>query len=145
MTVHHNLDDHAQHWSTGGDLSIGYDKGKVDMRLTVASRSDYLDYLAEANKRESYLWHHKFLRVLEENGKPERWLLKDPSHLGNLEEILGVYPDACFIHIRRDPSETLPSICSLTKQVRRGFSKNIDLNELGQKTLVIKATSLMNE
>ena len=29
------------------NLSIGYDKGKVDMRLTVASRSDYLDYLAD--------------------------------------------------------------------------------------------------
>ncbi len=28
------------------NLSIGYDKGKVDMRLTLASRSDYLDYLA---------------------------------------------------------------------------------------------------
>ena len=64
----------------------------------MANTPTYLDYLAEANKRESYLWHHKFLRVLEENGKPERWLLKDPSHLGNLEEILGVYPDACFIH-----------------------------------------------
>ncbi len=29
------------------NLSIGYDKGKVDMRLTLASRSDYLDYLAD--------------------------------------------------------------------------------------------------
>ena len=66
---------------------------------------------------------------------------KDPSHLGNLEEILGVYPDACFIHIRRDPSETLPSICSLTKQVRGGFTKNIDLKELGQKTLDFWAKS----
>ncbi len=107
----------------------------------MANTPTYLDYLAEANKRESYLWHHKFLRVLEENGKPERWLLKDPSHLGNLEEILGVYPDACFIDIRRDPSETLPSICSLTKQVRGGFSKNIDLKELGQKTLDFWAKS----
>jgi TonB-dependent receptor len=29
------------------NLSIGYDKGKVDMRLSLAQRSDYLDYLAD--------------------------------------------------------------------------------------------------
>ena len=29
------------------NLSIGYDKGKVDMRLSLAERSDYLDYLAD--------------------------------------------------------------------------------------------------
>ena len=29
------------------NISIGYDKGKLDMRLSLAQRSDYLDYLAD--------------------------------------------------------------------------------------------------
>ena len=101
----------------------------------MANTPTYLDYLSKSNSRVSYKWHHKFLRVLEETHKPERWLLKDPSHLGNLEEILSFYPDACFIHICRDPAETLPSICSLTSQVRKGFTDSVDLRKLGGKTL----------
>ena len=101
----------------------------------MANTPSYLEYLSNADTRVSYKWHHKFLSVLEHTCKPDRWLLKDPSHLGNLEEILNFYPDACFIHIRRDPAETLPSICSLTSQVRRGFTTNVDLRDLGKKTL----------
>jgi hypothetical protein len=101
----------------------------------MANTPTYLEYLKGSDTSESYIWHSRFLRILEETSKPERWLLKDPSHLGNLDEILSIYPEAKFIHITRDPSETLPSICSLTHQVRRGFSNTINLNELGQQTL----------
>ena len=101
----------------------------------MANTPTYLDYLSDCETRIAYGWHFKFLSILETLKKPERWLLKDPSHLGNLDEILSYYPDASFIHITRDPAETLPSICSLTAQVRKGFSTSIDLNDLGKKTL----------
>ena len=107
----------------------------------MANTPSYLEYLANSDTRMSYEWHFKFLSILESTHKPERWLLKDPSHLGNLEEILTYYPDACFIHIKRDPAETLASICSLTSQVRKGFSNEIDLTHLGQKTLDFWANS----
>ena len=107
----------------------------------MANTPTYLDYLSKSSSRVSYKWHHKFLRVLEETHKPERWLLKDPSHLGNLEEILSFYPDACFIHICRDPAETLPSICSLTSQVRKGFTDSVDLKDLGTRSLEFWSSS----
>ena len=101
----------------------------------MANTPSYLCYLEDSDKTVSYLWHRRFLKILQSQYKPKRWLLKDPSHLGNLEEILSIYPDACFIHIHRDPAETIPSICSLTSQVRKGFTDSIDLNELGERTL----------
>jgi hypothetical protein len=101
----------------------------------MANTPSYLSYLEDSDKTVSYLWHRRFLKILQSQYKPKRWLLKDPSHLGNLEEILSIYPDACFIHIHRDPAETIPSICSLTSQVRKGFTDSIDLNELGERTL----------
>ena len=101
----------------------------------MANTPTYLSYLEDSDRTSSYLWHKRFLKVLQSSSKPKRWLLKDPSHLGNLDEILSVYPDACFIQIHRDPIETIPSICSLTSQVRRGFSDSINLNELGERTL----------
>ena len=107
----------------------------------MANTPSYLEYLINADTGISYDWHYKFLKVLEKIRKPKRWLLKDPSHLGNLKEILDRYPDACFIHITRDPSETLPSICSLTSQVRRGFSNHLDSDDLGRRTLDFWAKS----
>ena len=101
----------------------------------MANTPSYLSYLESTDRTSSYLWHRRFLKVLQSASKPKRWLLKDPSHLGNLEEIISIYPDACFIHIHRDPTETIPSICSLTCQVRKGFTDSIDLNLLGKRTL----------
>ena len=101
----------------------------------MANTPSYLSYLENSDRTVSYLWHRRFLKTLQSGYKPKRWLLKDPSHLGNLDEILSIYPDACFIHIHRDPAETIPSICSLTSQVRKGFTDSIDLNELGKRTL----------
>lgn len=101
----------------------------------MANTPSYLNYLSSCNTSIGYSWHKKFLRILEAQEKPQRWLLKDPSHLGNLDEILEFYPDASFVHITRDPVETIPSICSLTAQVRKGFSNDIDLKDLGMQTL----------
>ena len=101
----------------------------------MANTPSYLSYLEDSDRTVSYLWHRRFLKVLQSGYKPKRWLLKDPSHLGNLDEILSIYPDACFIHIHRDPAETIPSICSLTSQVRKGFTDSLDPNELGKRTL----------
>ena len=101
----------------------------------MANTPTFLSYLEQSDRTVSYLWHRRFLKVLQTVYKPKRWLLKDPSHLGNLDEILSIYPDARFIQIHRDPAETIPSICSLTSQVRRGFTDSVNLHELGKRTL----------
>ena len=95
----------------------------------------YESYLKKADHSSVFLWHSRFLQVLESFDRPRRWLLKDPGHIGRLSEILANYPDASFIQIHRDPVETIPSICSLTEKTRRPFTKEIDKNEIGQKTL----------
>ena len=95
----------------------------------------YQDYIQKANFLPAFKWHKRFLQCLEVQEKPKRWLLKDPCHLEHLPEILKIYPDARFIHIKRDPSETIPSICSLTATVRSGFSSSIDKNLIGSETL----------
>ena len=63
--------------------------------------------------------------------RPQRWLLKDPSHIGHLPEILNTYPNAKFIHIHRDPIESVGSFCSLTKNIRSAFSKKVNTEDIG--------------
>ena len=101
----------------------------------MAKIPSYESYLKNADHSSVFLWHSRFLQVLESFNRPQRWLLKDPGHIGRLSEILAIYPDASFIQIHRDPVETIPSICSLTEKTRRPFTKEIDKNEIGQKTL----------
>ena len=101
----------------------------------MANVPTYQSFLNRENFLPAFIWHRRFLQCLEQNEKPKRWLLKDPCHLEHLPEILQIYPNAKFIHIKRDPSETIPSICSLTHKVRTGFSKNVDKISIGESSL----------
>jgi len=103
--------------------------------IYVANVLSYQEYLMNADFTSGFLWHSKFLKVLENRKKPLRWLLKDPNHIEHLPEILRIYPEANFIHIHRDPMESVGSICSITSKVRSGFAKNIDNLEIGNNTL----------
>ena len=101
----------------------------------MANIPTYQDYIQKADFSPAFEWHKRFLQCLEVEDKPEHWLLKDPSHLEHIPEILETYPDAKFIYINRDPSETIPSICSLTATVRSGFTDSVDANLIGRQTL----------
>lgn len=43
----------------------------------------------------------------------ERWVLKTPGHLGYLDTLFEVFPDARVIQTHRDPLETIPSSASM--------------------------------
>ena len=103
--------------------------------MCMADVPEYVEYLKSTSFDSVFKWHKKFYQALELNGKPTRWLLKDPSHIGHIPQILKEYPNAKFIHIHRDPAESVASFCSLTKSVRLAFSKKIDTDGIG-KTVI---------
>ena len=103
--------------------------------MCMADVPEYIDYLKYCSFDSVFMWHKRFFQALEVNGKPERWLLKDPSHIGHLPEILKTYPNAKFIHIHRDPTDSVGSFCSLTKNVRSAFSRKVNTNDIG-KTVI---------
>ena len=47
----------------------------------------------------------------------KRVLLKSPANTGRIKEILEVYPDACFIHIHRDPYAVYQSNVKLYEKI----------------------------
>ena len=41
------------------------------------------------------MWHKRFFQGFLETGRrPDKWLLKDPSHIGHIPSILKTYPNA---------------------------------------------------
>jgi hypothetical protein len=101
----------------------------------MADVPEYIEYLKNTSFDSVFKWHKKFYQALELNGKPTRWLLKDPSHIGHIPQILKEYPNAKFIHIHRDPIESVGSFCSLTKNVRLAFSKKISTHGIGETVI----------
>jgi hypothetical protein len=56
------------------------------------------------------------LRLIGAQDHDRRWLLKNPSHILDLEELLEVFSDAVVIHIHRDPVVAQPSLWSVLAQ-----------------------------
>ena len=103
--------------------------------LCMADVPEYAEYLKNCSFESVFLWHKRFFQVLELTDRPKRWLLKDPSHIGHIPEILSAYPNAKFINIHRDPLESIGSFCSLTKNVRLGFTKSVNKKRIGKMVL----------
>ena len=103
--------------------------------MCMANVPEYVEYLKDCSFESVFMWHKKFFQMLELTGRPQRWLLKDPSHIGHIPEILKTYPNARFINIHRSPMESIASFCSLTKNIRSAFSKNVDPVQIGDVIL----------
>lgn len=63
------------------------------------------------------------------------WVLKSPLHIGNLDALFDVFPDALVVHTYRDPLVALPSSCRIVEVFRGLLSQDIDLHELGSEQL----------
>lgn len=86
----------------------------------------------------AYVYMKKLLQFLQWQKKQkgqsaERWLLKAPTHLGYLDILLKVFPDAQIVHNHRDPIETVPSMASLCFACWQIVQEQPDAIEAGQQ------------
>lgn len=73
----------------------------------------YSAYRAQADYEPVYRYHKQVLQALQWKNPRKRWLLKAPAHLGRLQELLSVYPDARLVQTHRDPIKCMASATSL--------------------------------
>lgn len=96
----------------------------------------------------SYKYYRQQLQLLSWKYQGKHWILKAPFHLSRLDSILKVFPDACFVHIHRNPLNSVPSGCSLSALWRGIYSDRVDTKIIGQQWLnwLADATErMMNE
>lgn len=70
------------------------------------------------------------------------WLLKSPLHLFGLASLTKTLPEACIVQTHRDPSQVVPSACSLFETVRGVSTRQVDRKSLGREVLELLRTSL---
>jgi hypothetical protein len=73
----------------------------------------YAAWFAGCDLEPAYRFHRVFLQHLQWRCPGQRWVLKAPSHLGQLSALFAVYPDARVVWIHRDPLKVLPSVASI--------------------------------
>lgn len=99
-------------------------------QFNVPSYQDWVDNGADYGA--VYEFHHRQLQHLQFRNPRDRWVLKTGGHLWALQDLLAQYPDARIVFTHRDPVKSMTSFASLTDQVRRVSSDEVDPFEIAE-------------
>jgi hypothetical protein len=92
---------------------------------------EYRDWLFQADLTSTYLYHKRFLQLLQADA-PGDWSLKQPSHGLWIETLLKVYPDARLVWCHRDPLTATGSFCSLMKFAQQAVGLAPDMEWISE-------------
>ncbi|NDZ77394.1 sulfotransferase [Streptomyces sp. SID10853] len=102
----------------------------------------YSKWLAGQDWTGTYARHKKNLQLIGANDPGKRWVLKNPSHVFAIDEIMSVYPDALIIRTHRAPRTAMASTCSLVEQGKHDMSAALDRETIGRTQLGLWARGI---
>lgn len=116
-------------------------RAHTEMYATWGPAPRYLDYLADADLTDDYLFLRDALQVMAAGEAPNRWVLKHPMNLWRMPEILRAFPDARFVWTHRAPGAAVASGCSMAEATHTMHIKpsRIDLDRIGREWLAVSA------
>lgn len=89
----------------------------------------YGAWLKQQDMTPAYEYLQLLLQLLHWQRAGKRWVLKTPAHLGQLDSLLRVFPDAKIIQTHRDPAKTTASFSSMVTHGSGVFSDRVDAHE----------------
>lgn len=95
----------------------------------------YSAWLAGRDLTGDYEYLKRALQVLQHGRERKRWFLKYPAHLGDMDTILKVFPDATFVWTHRDPVTVIGSFCSLVETFWGMYQHDTDRQVIGRFAL----------
>lgn len=73
----------------------------------------YVGYMTPKSMTPAYAYQRRVMQFLQWKNPRKHWVLKAPTHLNYLPNVLEVFPDACLVWTHRDPVKALASVVSL--------------------------------
>jgi hypothetical protein len=102
-----------------------YDLRTLAMEIQVHVPT-YARWLEDADMVPAYAQHKLALQTLQSRQPTERWVLKTPNHLWQLDTLMATYPDARIIWTHRDPGPVVTSLASLANAGQRPLTSRSD-------------------
>lgn len=94
----------------------------------------YSRWLDRARLRREYASFSRQLAVLTGPGDGS-WVLKSPSHLGHLDDLVEAFPHALVVHCHRHPVPAIASHASLVATVRQPYTDRMVPAAIGRHVL----------
>jgi len=92
----------------------------------------YANAMLDWDMTEPYEFSKLQLKMLNAQRSANRWVLKCPWHIWNLDALMAVYPGAQIIFTHRDITKALASHCSLSAKMASKLKRSLDVKELGE-------------
>jgi hypothetical protein len=92
----------------------------------------YGDWYRHADQKATYGYLKRCMKALQFLRPGERWLLKSPQHLENLDALVATFPDATFIQTHRDPVRITASLTTMVAYGSRMQEKDPDVRAIAQ-------------
>ncbi len=111
----------------------------------------YAAAIATKDLTPVYEYHKKVLQLLQWKHKGERWVLKCPAHIGRLNFLFNVYPDARIVVTHRDPLRVMSSMSNLITHLKAMRSEagagegDMMMASFGQQMLLERYMQLQDE
>lgn len=86
----------------------------------------------KADLEPTYRYVKRVLKLLQWRCPPNRWRLKNPSHIMWIGALDRVFPDARYVMTHRDVASVIPSGADLYCEYAGGFSDDIDRHYMGR-------------
>lgn len=90
----------------------------------------YAEWYNAADRVPGFAFHKQMLQHLQWRCPGDRWVLKSPSHMSQLDALLTVYPDARIVFTHRDPLKVLPSVVSILYSTAFVRSDQVDVEAM---------------
>ena len=87
-------------------------------------------WYATSDRIPGFEFHKQLLQHLQWKCPGDRWVLKSPSHMSQLDALLAVYPDARIVFTHRDPLRVLPSVISILYSTAYVRSDEVDADAM---------------
>jgi hypothetical protein len=97
----------------------------------------FTSWWRQADHSPAFAYHERMLHLLHFQRPPRLWLLKMPTYLFQIPDVVARYPGARFVVTHRDPAEALASTCSTVSasMLRRLPAVSVDPCQLGNRLL----------
>jgi hypothetical protein len=86
----------------------------------------YRRWYAAGDHREAYRYLRRVLQLLQSLRGGERWVLKSPQHLDQLDALAAAFPDLRIVRTHRDPARAVLSLATMITYTRRVCYRNLD-------------------